>query len=181
MQSLENQSSKRIWRRPTKREGEIIISKLEYFGEDVPKNVLVGHDMYVLEIFRREVHLVKRELSKAIEVFKPYSAGITFGELKGRTFMLSLAGGYLVARYATRKRVMLDKEGSIKFIYGEDVEGPDIDDWDEDIEDNDVVIVLSDKGEFLGFGKAIVRNLRVIKVENIVDIGWYLRSEMNEI
>lgn len=180
MQSSRSQKIDRIWRRPTKKEGEIIISKLEYFGESVPENVLKGYDLYILEITRREVFLVKRDLSSLIEIFKPYAVGITFGELKGNVFMISLAGGYLISKYATKKRVFLDREGSIKFIYGEGLEGPDIEDWDEDIEDNDVVLVLSENGEFLGFGRAKVKNLRVVSVENVIDIGWYLRSEMDE-
>lgn len=180
MQSSGKKAIRRIWRRPTREEGSIIISKLEYFGKNVPENVLRGHVIYILEITRKEAFLVKKESSELIEIFQPYSAGITLGEFKGKTFTLSLAGGYIVSKYATKKRVFLDKEGSINFTYGKDASGPDIDDWDSDIEDGDIVIVLSYEREFLGFGKARVANLRVVEVKNIVDIGWYLRSEIDE-
>jgi len=180
MQSSGKRAIKRIWRRPTREEGSIIISKLEYFGQNVPENVLKDHVIYILEITRKEAFLIRKDISELIEVFQPYSAGITLGEFKGKTFTLSLAGGYIVSKYATKKRVFLDKEGSINFIYGKDASGPDIEDWDPDIEDDDVVIVLSHEGEFLGFGRARVANLRVVEVKNVVDIGWYLRSEMDE-
>ncbi|HEC96509.1 MAG TPA: hypothetical protein ENI59_02405 [Euryarchaeota archaeon] len=180
MQSSEKKVIKRIWRRPTREEGSIIISKLEYFGQNVPENILRDHTIYILEITRREAFLVRKDLSELIEIFQPYSVGITLGEFKGKTFTLSLAGGYLVSKYASRKRVFLDKEGSISFIYGKDASGPDIEDWDPDIEDDDIVIVLNEEGKFLGFGKARVANLRVVEIKNVIDIGWYLRSELDE-
>ncbi len=129
---------------------------------------------------RKEIILVRRRQTKLILQLKPYTAGITFGEFKKEDFNISLAGGYLISKYARKGRVFLEEEGVLEFIYGKDVESAYIGRADPGIRNDDLVLVVDEKGKYIGLGRAEVKNLRVFKVKNVIDIGWYLRSEIDE-
>ncbi len=173
------QNLKRVWRKINSEELEKIKDKLEGFGvklEEFPSD----YYFLIFEMRRKEVVLVKKRQIEIILKLRPYTAGISFGEFKGKEFNISLAGGAFISNFAKKRRVFLDSEGSLEFIYGRDVGSSYVVKADPQISDGDLVLVLDERSKYLGLGRAEIRNFRVSKVKNVIDIGWYLRSEIDE-
>ena len=109
----------------------------------------------------------------------PYSAGFPLGSIRGDMFKPSLPLARKVidtCGYNQVRNVVLDEKAEKKYLYGRDVllhinhpparRIPG---------EPGFVIVLNGKREVLGWGSIPDVTRGKIKLQNIIDVGWYLR------
>ncbi|MCE4606909.1 MAG: hypothetical protein F7B59_06235 [Desulfurococcales archaeon] len=106
----------------------------------------------------------------------PYSVGLHVATIKKRGVTPSLD----LAKYVTRKckssdyrHAMVSPKGEQAFLYGRDVFKNNI---IETPEDEGLLIVLNTRKEPLGWGYLKREDGKELLIENIKDVGWYVRS-----
>ncbi len=169
-------------RKPKKREEKVLNSALRVFGSI---DFLNDNELLILEMDKREVYALSKDLYKFLELFKIdfVNAGIKVGEVGSRRLRFTLEGSFYLAK-RERKRVYVDEKGEMLFLYGRDIFARSVVRVTDDVRENDIVFVCNEKGDILGLGKSRFnadRYERVEKdrivVENLVDRGEYLRKE----
>ncbi|MHA2306313.1 MAG: hypothetical protein ACXACU_13075 [Candidatus Hodarchaeales archaeon] len=78
----------------------------------------------------------------------------------------------------TQKKILLNKRDIRKFIYGKDVEvvSDALLDQFKKFKENDIVITFSEDKIPVGYAKIVFKGKKYL-LQNLVDIGLYLRSE----
>jgi len=164
-------------------------------GDKVIRKALVAYGS--MDFLRDNVLLVRTDskgvygLSKELECFlcnfpglNLRCAGIKLGEV-GKRFRFSIEGAFFLAK-KDKKRVYTNSKGEMLFLYGRDLFASAIIECTRDIDENDIVMVCSERGDILGIGKnrfgwKKVEELRKVEpnrvvLENLVDRGEYLRK-----
>ncbi len=78
----------------------------------------------------------------------------------------------------TQKRIRLDTQNTKKFIYGKDIDltTDSLQKQTEDLEDKDTIMIFSHNDIPIGYAK-IISNKRGSWLQNLVDVGIFIRSE----
>lgn len=117
-------------------------------------------------------------LSKALRAgpsIEPVALGVRMGELKGGRFRWALEGARWAAGLAGARTVRLDERFSAKFLYGRDVPAPRR--VGPPHASGVTLYVVKDRvGSFLGVGRLGSKAVPARILENLIDLGWYLRE-----
>ncbi len=148
------------------------------FGEEA-LNVLRGGEIYAVEAYWVELHLLGAEVEKLTGIIgrlgrHPYSAGLFLGWVRRGSFTPSLPLIQLIVGIAERGVVYVSEKAGMLFLYGRDilcssvlrVKGGKP-------RRRQLVIVANKRGEALGLG--VFEKKGSVCVENKLDLGWYLR------
>ncbi len=111
---------------------------------------------------------------------QPYSAGFPLGIVKKGGFKPSLPLAKILfkkCRHQTLNFLVLDEKAERKYLYGRDV-FVDIKKTKQPytIKKQDYVIVVNTRFDVLGWGFIVEKVKGKVKLQNIIDVGWYLRS-----
>ncbi|MEB3756842.1 MAG: hypothetical protein GSR79_08320 [Desulfurococcales archaeon] len=129
-----------------------------------------------VEAYSISPSLEKRVKKLLTEKINPYSVGLHVATIKKREIKPSLD----LARYIARqckpdnyKHTIVSSRGEQIFLYGRDVFKENI---IEAPENEGLLIVLNAEKEPLGWGYLKRLNGKELLIENIKDVGWYVRS-----
>ena len=133
---------------------------------------------------QKEIVALNKDLLKFIENHKNLNyvfVGIKMGEI-GKRLRLTLEGAFLLHK-KNKKKVYVNKNGEMLFLYGRDIFRESLEKVSPDIKENDIVVVCNLKEEVLGIGRTRFDCKRIMRVEkdrivvdNLVDRGEYLRK-----
>jgi ribosome biogenesis protein Nip4 len=134
----------------------------------------------------RELFLTNAQVFKLFtekKALSPYTVGIGFGEFKKENIFLSLSGGAMLVRQ-TNKKVVVNQPAEQLFLYQRDVLCDSIVEMNQLIQQGDKVLVLNQKGDYLGIGKVVIPATNILEqkrkkelgIKNLIDLGWYLRK-----
>jgi len=128
-----------------------------------------------------EIFLISPGAFRFVLLNQPYAAGLHIGTLRRRGLRLCLQGAFLVAGESQERVIRVNEKAEALFIYGRDVSGESVIEVKPELEQNSVCVVGNEKGEAIGLGKLLVSGDRLkehrMVIENITDMGHYLRSE----
>ncbi len=146
--------------------------------------------IYVFEGYFNEIYAARGSfipiINQLIERNKhPYALGLHMGRLRKKKFLPSLELGYIVST-KTNTCVIVNEKGEENFLYGKDLLLESIIDIKSSIKPGQIVIVLNRENEYIGLGRAINKIIKIkgkvyspqrgFIIENIIDLGWYLRK-----
>ncbi|MCE4615427.1 MAG: hypothetical protein F7B60_07895 [Desulfurococcales archaeon] len=106
----------------------------------------------------------------------PYSAGLYIATIKKREVTPSLDLAKRIARkcnLGNYRYARVSLKGEQVFLYGRDIFGENI---IESAKGEGPLIILSREGEPLGWGYLKLADRKELLIENIKDVGWYVRS-----
>jgi 60S ribosome subunit biogenesis protein NIP7 len=130
-----------------------------------------------------EVFLVTPQTFHFAILHQPHAAGIHLGTLRRRGLRLGLQGAVMVARESDIRVVRVNEKSEALFLYGRDIFGESVLESKPGLKQNEICIVGNERGEALGLGKLLVPGHRLTEprfvVENVSDLGRYLRDENN--
>ncbi|MET1128141.1 MAG: hypothetical protein ABWW70_02345 [Thermoproteota archaeon] len=132
-----------------------------------------------------DVYAHARNLGKEAELLlqvvgreRLVAMGVHIGRINGR-YIPMLGFLSLLRRIGVKPKrgyVRLTEGGAKHFLYGHDVWGESISEVARPAENcRGLVAVLNERGEPIGWGR-LQENHDHILVQNLVDLGWYLRS-----
>ncbi len=131
--------------------------------------------------------LINREnkaLSRVACLFETcYSAGCPFIEVYDNKLFFHVAAIPILAEFTDHKIIITDKAIEL-FLYGRDIFKKSIVKFEKPLEKNSYAVILDNKNRAYGIGELLysyaeVKTLQddVIVIKNILDVGFYLRSE----
>ncbi len=144
---------------------------------------------YIYEGYFNEIYAINEDAKKIIDEIlekkkHPYALGFHVGRIRKNKFIPSLELGY-AAVAKTNVYVIVNDKGEKNFLYGKDIFTESIIDIGTTIREKQIVLVLNDRHEYTGIGRAlgaitkrrdkILAPRRKVIVKNIIDLGWYLR------
>lgn len=112
-----------------------------------------------------------------------FYSGLFIGELIRKVFFPSLAVLDFLSKNAEKKFVKVDYKRSVLFSCGRDIPSMGITAVSKDIRKNDLVLVLNENNEGIGYGRImeqaiVIQELKAKPViKNINDIGDFIRRE----
>jgi len=129
---------------------------------------------------KEKIYLLSKEVYNVYKKMKkqPYSVGFFFAEISDVVrFSLGVADKYTKLR---KKTVVVTKFGEEKFLYKRNLMKKHIVKFTDDIKEGDMVVVVNQKGDALGFGKALFSAKDVSRksgalVKNISDKGFFVK------
>lgn len=127
---------------------------------------------------RSDYYLVPAELNKVLKQTKHTTSfiGIYLGKKK-KNFIPS---PYLLAKLAkaSKNKITVNDKGAWMFICGKHIYAKSITKFNASQKFNDLVLVLNQHNECLGYGKMINKfDSKKVAVQNIFDIGDFVRRE----
>ncbi|MHA1750835.1 MAG: NIP7 pre-PUA domain-containing protein [Candidatus Helarchaeota archaeon] len=160
-----------------------INKSLNYFGGLIFDTLIKSNIFLINTKIKKEIFLIPKNNYEIFLKFKnyrvPYYLGIYFGDLKNESLFFSL-NSLQVINNLTTKKIMVNKQGELKFIYGKNLQKKHIIKIFSNFNPLDKMIIINNKNEVLGLGKTIypinIKFNNNIKIKNIIDIGWYLRK-----
>lgn len=184
-----------FFREPTRQEQTLIYRALDRWGvfDALEGQVFLVDDSGKVSLVSPELANIIREMTKAqIQQRQPKVAGLVIGGLgnktkKKRQFGPTLAGAGLFARIGGREKkrryyVEVGHNAEKLVLYGRDVMGESITEASSELDENELVILVNDRGEAIGIGrtrfsgKGILQKGRVT-ITTLADAGSYLRDE----
>jgi ribosome biogenesis protein Nip4 len=164
-----------------KKREERFKSELEkIFGSEISK-IFVDKKALFADGNFTEVFLVGEQSEKLIKSMEkyPYSAGLFVGKIIGKEIKPSLQ--LLKNTKKFKNSIIVGPKAEQRFLFGKDIASKEVV-WTSELLGEETVVVLNESGEPLGYGKALT-NSSIIKklgkeivVENLDDLGWYLRQ-----
>jgi|Deesub1362A_J573_1020465.scaffolds.fasta_scaffold01239_2 60S ribosome subunit biogenesis protein NIP7 len=167
-----------ILKEPTEKQLKTIKQALKYFGS---QDFIEYHELLVNE--NNEVFVLSNELYEFISdnSIKPLKAGLKVGEI-GKRFRFGLEGTFFLAR-KKKKRVYVNKNGEMLFLYGRDLFAESIRKA-VSVKKNDIVFICNTEGDIIGIGRSRfdgdeMRSVEkeTVVVRNLIDRGEYLRKK----
>jgi 60S ribosome subunit biogenesis protein NIP7 len=135
----------------------------------------------------RAVCMVSPELERHVLKMQPGAAGLEIGELGKRRFTPTVAGADLFTRVsqggsAGKYYVAVNENAEKLVLYGRDVMGGSILRAAADLDENELVILVNERGEAIGVGRTRFAGRSLLQRERITittvaDAGRYLRDE----
>lgn len=158
----------------------------EMLGSDVSTQIFKNKQFVMVSDRRNEIYLINNEDQYSIELLReiskelkctPKHIKMKLGFLIKGKFKIGIESLPFLAPY-TKKPFILTSKQVNRFIYGKNIL---LDEKDEiknqkKLEEGQIVIVFEKSMIPLGYGK-IVKKPKARYLENLVDIGIYLRSE----
>lgn len=141
--------------------------------KDVPDSLKKIKENIATVVFRtKQVYTFDDTVWKTVQKIQesgrfPYFAGLLLGDIAKGRYYPSLSAG----EYINLKNIVIKDSAVPKFTHGNDVNFMDI--VEKNVKPDDLARVVNEEKEFLGYG--IIRRKRV---ENIKDIGEFLREEL---
>ena len=176
-----------VYREPTSAEMKNIQIVLSDWVEKAKLKVINENYQFIIgEGNWKEVFISNSTTSTIIKTFKditPYSVGLGLGEIKNEEFLLSLSGGQFIFDYSDKK-VTINPEAEQLFLYKRDIHCKSIITIKNEFSPEDKVLITNSNDDYLGLGKIILpiseirnpKNIDVVAIKNIIDLGWYLRK-----
>ena len=176
-----------MFRRIAEQEFQLIKNSLIKFGNwrnfesmITPENLVIAEGKW------KEVFIVSEHVLEVFELIRkirnPYFLGLHLGDIKKRSFRISLEGITLISEYSEKKTV-LTQSGEKKVLYGRDLNIADVRIVPKGIRKGDLSILINKEEEALALGKYLFKGDEMQKldnkqkvIKNIVDKGWYLRK-----
>lgn len=127
----------------------------------------------------------KEQKEIAIEL-QPLHTGIIIGQIKNKRFIPNLNFAEIIIKYnpiLNYPYVILEDKGANLVLYGRDIMGKSILEFNNQINENQLLIILNQKKEVIGIGRSRYKNKLIcqtdkITIDNIQDIGThYLKYE----
>jgi ribosome biogenesis protein Nip4 len=157
------------------------MKRYAFLDEHLPgvMQLVKGRILVVSKLDKERLFLVSKELFNTIHSLNvtPYSVGIYFAEVNGEdvSFSFWVADNYVKMG---RKLVFVNRYGEEKFLYKRNLNKKHIIKTTGDIKPGDLVVVVNQRKEALGFGRALFSsgNLRDGRlVEHISDKGYFVK------
>jgi ribosome biogenesis protein Nip4 len=148
--------------------------------------IFAGKQLIKIKGRREEIYLVSHEKLSLLdhfssqlpeEMFSIEHAQLKLGFFIQKNFLIGIESLTFLAPH-TRRKIQLDADNTIKFIFGKDVEidtisiKKQIEHLNEDV----TIMVFSNTGIPLGYAE-IISDGTEVWLKNLVDIGIFLRSE----
>src|SRR3954454_2048508 len=127
-----------------------------------------------------------REQKEMAIKMQPLHTGIMIGQIKNKKFSPNLNFAEIIVKYNSTLNypyVILENKGANLVLYGRDIMGKSILEFNNQIKENQILIILNQKKEVIGIGRSRYNNKLIdqtdkITVDNIQDIGThYLKYE----
>ena len=131
--------------------------------------------------------LIPSVLEKFIFYPCTYFGGLSIGNLHKKKFLPSITFFNVVAKYSNNfLYVIVNSNGEKLILYGRDVFGSSIEYASPGIEENSIILILSESKELLGVGRARFSTTKIkengkVTINTLLDLGTYLRLEKNPI
>lgn len=147
----------------------------EFIKQFTDKEIL---DLNCVMQLRSDYFLVSDELKDLLSKTKhiPSFIGIPLGKKK-KIFVPST---YLLSRIAeaTNNKAVVNKQGAWLYICGRHLYGRSVVSFNKSQKINDIVLVMNEFNECLGYGKVInPLDSKKVAVQNLFDIGDFVRRE----
>ncbi len=134
---------------------------------------------------KNEIYFLSNDLQKIISnIPDPYNAGLSIGILK-KTFFPSMPFLFIVTKHSKNfPNIVINEKAENLVLYGRDIIGGSILST-SNFTENALIIILNNKREPIGLGRAKFSSDHIIQynkitVENLYDLGFYLREENTE-
>ena len=144
-------------------------------------NLMIGKKIISVRTDKEKVYLVSEEVFQVFRQMKkhPYSIGFFFVELLEDEVKFSLGTAEKYAKLK-RKTIIASKYGEEKFLYNRNLMKKHVVSCTEDIIEGDMVVVVNQQGDALGFGRALFSAKEIAKkegalVKNISDKGFFVK------
>jgi ribosome biogenesis protein Nip4 len=127
----------------------------------------------------------KEQKEMAIKL-QPLHTGIMIGQIKNKKFIPNLNFAEIIIKYNPKLNypyVILEDKAANLVLYGRDIMGKSILEFNNQISENQLLIILNQKKEVIGIGRSRYKNKLIaqmdkITIDNIQDIGThYLKYE----
>jgi ribosome biogenesis protein Nip4 len=127
----------------------------------------------------------KEQKEMAIKL-QPLHTGIMIGQIKNKKFIPNLNFAEIIIKYNPTLNypyVILEDKGANLVLYGRDIMGKSILEFNNQINENQLLIILNQKKEVIGIGRSRYKNELItqtdkITIDNIQDVGThYLKYE----
>ena len=133
------------------------------------------------------IYLCSNEEQKEMAIkMQPLHTGIMIGQIKNKKFIPNLNFAEIIVKYNSTLNypyVILENKGSNLVLYGRDIMGKSVLEFNNQIKENQKLIILNQKKEVIGIGRSRYNNKLIVQtdkitVDNIQDIGThYLKYE----
>ena len=158
-------------------------SKYRWLNSILPSvtNLMIGKRIISVKTEKEKVYLVSDEVFQVFRQMKkhPYSLGFFFAEISEEEVKFSLG---VAEKYAKLKRrtVVASKYGEEKFLYNRNLMKKHVVSCTQDVVEGDLVIVVNQQGDALGFGRALFSATDKVKkegalVKNLSDRGFFVK------
>ena len=159
-------------------DGEKMKNLLKFIKQFTNKRFIDARNLLVVE---NKFFVINEKLKNIIKKTgkEPFYAGTYIGKSKGFKFFPSFALLQRIAIYTTNK-IWVDDKTEWLFVCGRDIFAKGIIKATGHKEKGGISLIFNQHNELLGFGK-IVKKLdkKEVVVENILDVGDFLRRESN--
>ena len=127
-----------------------------------------------------------KEQKEMVIKMQPLHTGIMIGQIKNKKFIPNLNFAEIIVKYNSTLNypyVILENKGSNLVLYGRDVMGKSVLEFNNQIKENQILLILNQKKEVIGIGRSRYNNKLIVQtdkitVDNIQDIGThYLKYE----
>lgn len=138
-----------------------------------------NNKILVFEAETEKIYLVPKELYETYKKMKkePYSIGFLFAEISGEDVKFSFGTAEKYAKL-NRKKIIVNKFGEEKFLYKRNLMKKHVVDYTKDIKEGDMVVIVNQKGDSLGFGKSLFSSGETKEgalVKNVLDRGFFVK------
>lgn len=121
--------------------------------------------------------ITKRIADTIKKTKKPFLAGAYLGKARGKKFFPSVNLLNMI-KGKTKNKIWVDRKTEWLFVCGRDIFGEGIKKASPAVHKGIITLVLNEKNEVLGFGKAVKKpKEKGVVIDNILDIGDFLRRE----
>ncbi|MFW9904195.1 MAG: hypothetical protein ACFFFH_07685 [Candidatus Thorarchaeota archaeon] len=169
----------------SKEEKELVEMKIKQLLNSDITNIFAGKQLIKIKNHRKEIFLVSREVlslldhfsSQPLEMLSIEHAQLKLGFFIHKKFLIGIESLMFLAP-KTQKKVQLDEENTIKFIFGKDIEIETLSlkKQVEHLNENETITIFSNTDIPLGYAKIILNGANSW-LKNLIDIGIFLRSE----
>ena len=157
-------------------------SEYNWLNKILPKvtKLFYGYNIIVSKTDKEKIYLVSDELYSTFKKMKkrPYSLGFFFAEISDEVkFSFGVADKYEKFK---KRQVVVSRFGEEKFLYKRNLMKKHIVKYTADIKEGNLVVVINQRGDALGFGKALFSCGEEFKkegalVKNISDKGFFVK------
>lgn len=158
----------------------------QIIGSSGISDILENKQLISIDGKRKEVYLItESDLALLDQISMPsleksctlVHARIKLGFFIRDAFYIGIESLSLLAPH-TLKKVLLNKRETRNFIYGKDIDvtRESLLEQTKKFKENEVIIAFSDENLPVGFTKIIFKETNIL-LQNLIDIGIYLRSE----
>ncbi len=175
-----------LYRKLSKKEYITVKTTIYHILGSNVTNIFAGRELIKIIDRRNEIYLVSKEDLSLFDHFSSHlpekSLTIEYARIKlgffiHEKFLIGIESLTFLAPYA-RRRIQLDTRNTTKFTFGKDVEIDTVllKKQIKHLEDNATIMIFSNTDIPLGYAK-IISNGSKLSLQNLVDIGLFLRSE----